>query len=304
MSAMEAPLDAPLQTDVLVPDGPGARLKAAREAAGLSLDQVAQQLKLAPRQVKALEDEDFARLPGRTFARGFVRNYARLLNLDGDDLLALLPDAAKAALEAPALQSTGTTIAELPVAAVARAGLSRWLIPILLVACVIVAAAYEWYRGTLAVSGETARSTAAAPESAAASSPAPAASNTMSSTPLPNPVAPQPLPVAEAAPPEANSGVVAPPAPDSAGTDTNSAAATPAPLVLTYRGPSWTEIRDRSGQVLISRLVAAGSEQHIGGVPPFDVVIGNAQEVVLVYRGKPIDLTRHTRQNVARLRLS
>ena len=160
MSAMEAPLDAPLQTDVLVPDGPGARLKAAREAAGLSLDQVAQQLKLAPRQVKALEDEDFARLPGRTFARGFVRNYARLLNLDGDDLLALLPDAAKAALEAPALQSTGTTIAELPVAAVARAGLSRWLIPILLVACVIVAAAYEWYRGTLAVSGETARSTA------------------------------------------------------------------------------------------------------------------------------------------------
>jgi hypothetical protein len=32
-------------------------------------------------------------------------------------------------------------------------------------------------------------------------------------------------------------------------------------------------------------------------------VIGNAQEVVLVYRSKPVDLTRHTRQNVARLRL-
>ena len=51
--------------------GPGARLKAAREDAGLSVDQVAQQLKLAPRQVRALEEEDFAQLPGRTFARGF-----------------------------------------------------------------------------------------------------------------------------------------------------------------------------------------------------------------------------------------
>ena len=38
--------------------GPGARLKAAREAAGLSLDQVAQQLKLTQRQVKALEEEN------------------------------------------------------------------------------------------------------------------------------------------------------------------------------------------------------------------------------------------------------
>src|SRR4029079_163523 len=85
--------------------GAGGRLKSAREAAGLSLDQVAQQLKLAPRQVRALEDEDFAQLPGRTFARGFVRNYARLLNLDGDHLLSMLPDAAHApALEAPALQ--------------------------------------------------------------------------------------------------------------------------------------------------------------------------------------------------------
>ena len=41
--------------------GAGAQLRAAREAAGLSIDDVAQQLKLAPRQVQALEDEDFAR---------------------------------------------------------------------------------------------------------------------------------------------------------------------------------------------------------------------------------------------------
>ena len=64
-------------------------LRAAREAAGLSLDEVAQQLKLAPRQVRALEEDDFGVLPGRTFVRGFVRNYARLLNLDADARRAL-----------------------------------------------------------------------------------------------------------------------------------------------------------------------------------------------------------------------
>src|SRR5437879_13125133 len=138
MSAMHAGVDMPLQGLPPSPDGPGSRLKSAREAAGLSLDQVAQQLKLAPRQVRALEDEDFAQLPGRTFARGFVRNYARLLNLNGDDLLSRLPDAAHApALEAPALHPTGAMIAELPTASTPKTSFTRWLIPLVLVACIV-----------------------------------------------------------------------------------------------------------------------------------------------------------------------
>jgi len=49
--------------------GAGMQLRNAREAAGLSLEEAAQHLKLAPRQVKALEDEEFSLLPGRTFMR-------------------------------------------------------------------------------------------------------------------------------------------------------------------------------------------------------------------------------------------
>ena len=131
-----------------MPSAPGAQLKAAREAAGLSLDQVAQQLKLAPRQVKALEEENFGVLPGRTFTRGFLRNYARLLNLDPDLLVAHLPDAAHApSLEPPALHSTGTTMAELPTAHAHAPSLGRWLIPLVLIACIVAAAGFEWYRG-------------------------------------------------------------------------------------------------------------------------------------------------------------
>jgi cytoskeleton protein RodZ len=278
--------------------GPGARLRAAREAAGLSLEQVAQQLKLAPRQVRALEEEDFAQLPGRTFARGFVRNYARLLNLDGDDLLRLLPDSTRA-LEAPALHSTGAMIAELPSAGRGRPGFSRWVIPIVLIACIVAAATYEWYRGALAPPSE--------PKHAALPLPAAIAPAATTRTELANPFAPAAkveatAPVAEREPTAAPSAAAAPrptPAPAPA-----PEAAAPAQLQLSYHGPSWTEIRDGDGQVLLSRLVAAGSEQSLRGSAPFDIVIGNANEVTLVYRGTPVDLSRYTRQNVARLRLT
>jgi cytoskeleton protein RodZ len=303
--------------------GPGARLRAAREAAGLSLEQVAQQLKLAPRQVRALEEEDFAQLPGRTFARGFVRNYARLLNLDGEELLATLPDATRApALGSPALHSTGAMMAELPTASRVQPGVTRWVIPLVLVACIVGAATYEWYRGglspqdaaphTVLPAAGAARPEVVAAPSAASASPAPSAAGapaTTTSTELANPFAAGASPNASAGAPAARAPdpepAAAPNAPPLSATPAPATAVTPpAPLQLTYHGPSWTEIRDRDGQVLIARLVAAGSEQSIRGAAPFDVVIGNATVVTLVYNGAPIDLSRYTRQNVARLRLT
>jgi len=296
----------PSDVDGLVPAaasaGPGARLRAAREAAGLSLDQVAQQLKLAPRQVKALEDESFGELPGRTFSRGFVRNYARLLHLDAQDLLAHLPDAAQApALEAPTLHSTGTMIAELPSAGAPKAGLGRWLIPLILVGCIVAAAAYEWYRGGLTNSAEPARAVSDASDRRGTPT-------TPAAVALPNPLASfSPA----AAPPATIPQPVLPAASmrDSTAATVSSAASPAsvapgdAPLLLTYQGPSWTEIRDRSGQLVVSRLVAPGSVEPVKGVPPFDIVLGNAHVVTLMYRGKSIDLSPHTRQNVARLTL-
>ena len=273
--------------------GAGAQLKAAREAAGLSLDQVAQQLKLAPRQVRALEEENFGMLPGRTFTRGFMRNYARLLNLDPDLLVAHLPDAAHApSLESPPLHSTGTTMAELPTAHARAPSFGRWLIPLVLVASIVAAAGYEWYRGRPVGVAAPPRSAETAP---------PAAPNT-STTPLPNPVAPDSGAPAPAAPP-ATSGQSAPDGTAQPASTPQAAAAgaADAVLVVRYEGPSWTEIRDSAGRMLISRLVDADSVEPFDGAPPFSIVIGNARAVTLVYRGQPVDLAPYTRLNVARL---
>ena len=69
----------------------GMVLREAREAMGLSVHDIANRIKFAPRQVEALEANDFANLPQATFLRGFVRSYARVLQLDEASLIAALP---------------------------------------------------------------------------------------------------------------------------------------------------------------------------------------------------------------------
>lgn len=66
---------------------PGGRLAEARERLKLSAADVARQLKLSVAQVEALETDQFDRLPGSVFVRGFIRNYARLVKLDPEELL-------------------------------------------------------------------------------------------------------------------------------------------------------------------------------------------------------------------------
>jgi cytoskeleton protein RodZ len=75
----------------------GVALREAREQMGMSVEEVAGRLKFAPRQVAALEAGDFAQLPELAFIRGFVRSYARLLQLDEKSLLDALPGAPAAA---------------------------------------------------------------------------------------------------------------------------------------------------------------------------------------------------------------
>ena len=72
------------------PVGLGARLSTARAAHGLSLGDVARQLKLSVRQVEALERDDYDVFASQVFVRGFLRNYAKLLRIDLDSQIAQL----------------------------------------------------------------------------------------------------------------------------------------------------------------------------------------------------------------------
>ncbi len=273
----------------------GALLRAGREAAGLSIATVAQQLKLAPRQVTALEESDFAALPGRTFVRGFVRNYARLLRLDADVVLGALPEAiAPATRDYPSLAPSPRPMGELPAEAHVRPSAARWAIPLALVAVVTVAAVYE-----------IARPPAESPRTAGASKPAPAT------------LAP---PVGDTAPGSARTVLSNPlaGADDKAGAVTENAgknedaAAAPAapapdvanaPIVLSFHGTSWVEVRDATGALVLSVTDNAGGTQTVIGRAPFDVVLGNAAAVDVSWLGKSFDTAPFTRQNIAKFTL-
>jgi cytoskeleton protein RodZ len=289
------PLVEDAQPDAALPAG--ALLRAGREAAGLSIAAVAQQLKLAPRQVTALEEGDFAGLPGRTFVRGFVRNYARLLRLDADAVLNALPEAiAPSAHDYPSLAPTPRPMGELPAETHARPSAARWAIPVALVAVVTVAAVYEIARPP-AEPTRPASVDKSAP-AAVLAPPVPDTAPGSARTALPNPLAGADDKAA-ASPGNAvgkNEDVATvpgAPAPDAAD----------APIVLAFHGTSWVEVRDATGALILSVTGNAGGQQAVNGRAPFDVVLGNAAAVDVSWLGKSFDTAPFTRQNVAKFTL-
>jgi cytoskeleton protein RodZ len=268
-----------------------AALAQAREAAGLSLEEAARQLKFAPRQLQALEAGELQRLPGGTFVRGMVRSYARLLRLDAEPLLAQIgghaapQDAERLAqrFRQPVPFSDGARRSNLTYVALSLALLA-----------VVVIVALEWRQeraGAPRMAFVSAAQQPAEPPRAAA---AEAPRVTMASAaPTPRVQAPQAPPAKQVPVP-----VLAP-----ARSADEPAAAGQGRIVLQFDGESWVEIHSGTGKLLVAQLHATGTERVVSGVPPFAVVIGNAQQVRLSYNDKPVDLKPYVKVEVARFTL-
>jgi cytoskeleton protein RodZ len=264
----------------------GQILRDAREAQGMTLEDAAARLRLMHRQIEAMEADDFASLGQSVFARGFVRNYARLLGL--------APEALLARMEGAPAEPTAVSHVEPPLP---RSWLtSPWLILLLLGLLVMVAvpvALYWWLNSE----GEnepvnwvpTAEHTPPAPVRVPPPAAAPAAAP-------PSAILPAPVPPA------------APPAVSTEPAETGTPAAPEAPaasgvLHLEFGDESWVEIKDASGRMLVRQLKPPGSRVDIPGQPPFEVVIGNAEQARMTYNGRPIDLKPFIAVTVARFTL-
>lgn len=283
--------------------GFGDKLKHGREALGLTFADVAAKLKLSERQIEAMEAEDFAQLPGEVFSRGFVRNYARLVQVD--PALLIVPVDIHAAVAETITAPSENVIFSSP-------GLRRWvLLPLLALGffVLLVALLYYWLRqGEDALIGEL----TTAPVAVTMSPSAPVSPVPIS--PLP-PVAPETAAVVDAA---AVPEVPVSPAPATAATMAPPAILPPAAVVAPAPAPtpggkartlrfapsldSWIQVVDGQGK-RYSKLVRAGSVELFAGEPPFKLVVGEAAQVKLSYDGHLIDLTPYIGQKVARLTL-
>lgn len=294
----------------------GRTLAEARERSGLAVADVARQLRLSTRQIEALEANDHSNLPGDTFRRGFIRNYAKLLQIDPEPLLENL-QAAQPQTQAIAVPmgrvEFGGRRRLMPFGGNSpRMPLPKLALVIGVVVFVLILGAYELLQEHPAKTESAAKS--GGETTMALSLPQPGAQNEEAShnTPVENPDS-------------------APKAPSSAATATNVAAAVPAAAIpaaptvqaptvqpvsapvaasagsqnlqFVFDGDSWVEVKDKSGKVIFYQLNAKGSQQSVRGTPPFSLVVGNASKVRVSYNDKPVDLAPHTKVDVARLTL-
>jgi cytoskeleton protein RodZ len=273
----------------------GRRLHIAREAAHLSVHEVADSIKFSPRQIEFLEAGDHAALPGNTIVRGFVRGYARLLKLDGDELLQMLDtDLPNAPAEVRPPDNMG--IASTPgerrfsplisvtiVLALAALLIALWhfFVPVTTESVVAV--------GSRLWSAPQSLLSFAPPSLPAGSPPAGPVQESGAAAP---PVAVPAVPVSAEVISSVDTTVQSGPAVTAGAT-----------LQFVFHGRSWVEVSDVSRQKLHSAESPPGSRLTLTGRPPFDIVIGNASKVSLTYEERTIDLAPHTRAEVARLTL-
>jgi cytoskeleton protein RodZ len=123
----------------------GEHLRAARETAGLSVEEVALKLKLSTRQVIAIEAQDWDGLPERTFTRGFFKSYARLVGVDEHLIDANFTRPASASELPPPSERIGDATLRMPAQ---RAGAARWVIPLALFACLCAGVAWMLWQNT------------------------------------------------------------------------------------------------------------------------------------------------------------
>lgn len=333
MDAMPNPLD-PIEDSIapqtVAPSQTYAALTRAREAKSLSVADVAAHLKLTPRQINALEQADFANLPSKTFVRGFVRNYAKFLEIDPEPLLQALDatqpfePAEKVPNHAERTRQTAPKSDEVEISRGHRSWMKYALGLSGLAIAIMVAASIIEYR-LQDKKTEPAAVPLTLPPPAVPSSPPPSptpvppstqnattgsnvsvTSPTSTSTPTVPITTPTSVPVPAPAPvpaPSPTAPPVEPAKPTAAEAKPADASAKNGAIVLTSKQDAWIQITDSQGKKVFSGTLSAGKSEALDGKAPFKLIIGNAKSVSLNYHGKNIALDEHTKGEVARLKL-
>ncbi|MDH5190425.1 MAG: DUF4115 domain-containing protein [Gammaproteobacteria bacterium] len=261
--------------------GPGEKLRKTREEAGLSQQDVANKLNLHIKTINALENDNFDVLPEPIFVYGYLRAYARLLEISDTPLIEAY---SQLGYSDPELSSV---YKEKPAPTRADVMFHNTSISMVLVfAFLMVLWWYSFEPGmeqpiVVAESGtalaEIARSNNENDDirvlredvlENVSSSEAVATINEITKS---NPPA--------------------------------SSATKEAIMVLSFDGDSWVDISDAEGNRLVYDLIRAGRTKIVRGKAPFEIYLGNASVVRMEYNGEAFDLKPHVNGNLVRFKL-
>jgi cytoskeleton protein RodZ len=224
----------------------GERLKREREMREVSLKEVTSATRIGPRFLEALENEEWEKLPGGIFNRGFVRSIARFLGLDEENLLAEY-DLARGDQSMPAPQPYENKLPRPPI----------WLRILAVLALLAVLGGlvaggiYGWRR-------YVSRRAAKQPSSSALS---PAQTQTGAKSVVPSPAA------------DPSSGAA------------NSSAAVPLDLAVSTSAATRVRIL-ADGTVLLDAEIPAGETHHFSASQQFEVTVADSSAVLLELNGR------------------
>lgn len=277
----------------LIPTRPGARLRHEREARGLSIEQVADKIRIRERIILAIERDDTDSI-APVYLRGYVKAYAIGLGLDPGELE---QEARATAGADPELRSVFDISRK-------RGFGERWLKASSYLVATALIAALVWQVTQQAVQFSQ------GPSDIANSEPAPLPGGGVS--------ADQPSEETTARKSTHHAASIAslekirsrPAGTDAAAEQAWSAIKQPVAaedrgtvIGITVSADSWVEIVDATGTQLEMDLLRGGNQRSYTGEPPFELMLGRASAVVVEYQGEPVDIAPHIRGDVARLTL-
>lgn len=303
---------------------PGETLRKARESRGWTIAEVAAQLNLTPQRLGQVEQGAFDKLPGHTFARGYVRAYAKLLELDQNRLVLEFDQFTGSDAAGSNVHSLGRI--EGPVSYSQR--ILRIVSFLLLLA--LAGLSFFWWQEKAERRAEDLASTSLEhvevdgadgttqihpldePEDQAVD-----AAQVEAETALP--LSPETASAALGSAASETTNVDTPPQaltdvanPGSSTAAINAAPVETAPVPtaagealvsLTFVADCWTQLTDANGKVLFSALKRKGESLQLAGKAPLELRLGYARGVQVSLNGNPVDVAPFISGETARLKL-
>jgi cytoskeleton protein RodZ len=284
---------------------PGKLLAAARERMGFSQDQVAGELYMTLSKVRALENDEFAKLHSDTFIRGYLRAYANLVKIDVNEVMAAYDKQA---------QRLGLVEVFVPKAAEGNSK-KTWLLVIFIgVVLVVLWLISVWFFDNKKEPDYPLPAALIVPQETI-SVPVVASSSSVSDEMIVEPQDPSAAPAGDVAQvgeelsvQTAAIDVIQNAQSSSLGQAASSlsnqnAEENPDELVFVFTEECWLEVSDAQGDVLATQLESAGSMVTVKGLAPFEVKLGNVQGVSITLNGKPVTFTPARGTNVRVLKI-
>jgi len=278
----------------IIIENPGEILRAAREARNISQEDIAKWLKLDVRLIDALEKGDDSVMPETVYKVGYLRSYAKLVEISPDAVIGKQESYSKMPLFEPTNENKN--ILNEILNQLSQLFPSDWANSLkendikrgtFLAISVISFVAIAWTTASLLRSNQESTSTQDLQQQINQKS-AELSAEPLLSTSLEI----DPDTVVNKS--GADSSTTVSPLPSKQKVST---------LVLNFSADSWVDIRDATGEHIIRRLGLAGMSKTVSGVAPFTVLIGYVPGVTITYNGKPYDIASYQGKRVARFNI-